>query len=143
MSNVLTDWRTALVTLLGTTFPAAEILSGEREGLSRDKDRACVFVLPLTPVSADVNNANPRMAIRFWKKLPKIDASLRDAPPDPEPIEQLMLDLAGMLQPKLTSLGVSTLAYFHVDSITPDVNDEYGVEVLLTGWMRNPSETGG
>lgn len=143
MSNVISDWRAALVTLLGTTFPSARVVSGERSGRAVDKDIVCVFAAPLTPVASDVNNANPKMTIRYWKTHPKISAKLRDVPKDPAPIEQLMLDMAAMLQPKLTSLGVSTLAYFHVDSISPDVEDEYGVEVQLTGWMRNPAETGG
>lgn len=143
MSNVLTDWRAALTTLLQTTFPGLEVVQGDRTGISRDQDRACVFPGPFVPDQRDINDARPRMVIRYWKKYPKIDSSLRDVPPDPGPIEQLILDLAAMFQPKLVTLGVTGLAYFHVDSITPDVNDQYAVEVSLTGWMRNPMETGG
>lgn len=144
MSNVLTDWRVALQTLLSTTFVSSnlEVLAGERSGLARDRDRACVFAGPLVP-DADVNDARPKMTIRYWKKYPKVGTlSLDEEPVDPSALEQLMLDLAAMLQPKLTTLGVSTLAYFHVDSITHDMG-EYGVEVQMTGWMRNPAETGG
>lgn len=144
MSNVLTDWRQALQTLLGTTFVAdnVEVLAGEQApGLNRDRDRACVFAGPLVPDS-DVNDARPRMTIRYWKAFPKVGPKLATVPTDPSPLEQLMLDLAGMLQPKLTTLGVSTLAYFHVDSIRHDM-EEYGCEVQMTGWMRSPMETGG
>lgn len=145
MSNVLTDWRTALVTLLGTTFPSAEVVSGEpptSDTVQRDKDRVWVWTGPLVADTRDVNDARPRMMIRYLKAQ-NVLLQNKQEPPDPAPIEQLMLDLAGMLQPKLTTLGVASLAYFHVDSITPDYRDDYGAEVQLTGWMRNPMETGG
>lgn len=147
MSNVLTDFRVALQTLLAATFTTTnlEVLSGEQQGGtpgSRDRDRACVFAAPLVPDGTDVNDARPRMTIRYWKPYPKIGPRLAEVPVDPSELEQLMLDMAAMLQPKLTTLGVSTLSYFHVDSISHDM-EEYGVEVQLTGWMRNPMETGG
>jgi hypothetical protein len=142
MSNVLTDWRVALEALILTTFPTATKQSGDRTGRVVNNDRYSVHISALV-ADADVNDARPRAVVRYWKAKPKVGANLASAPPDPAPLEQLIVDLAAMFKAKITTLGVSTLAYFHVESITPDYDDEYGVECVLVGWMRNPMETGG
>ena len=138
-----TTFQTSIRTLLVSTFPAAEVKIGERaaQTVRRDKDFACVFTGPIKPVGGNVNNANVALTIRFWKKKAKAGPQLRDVPNDPTPIEQLEADLAAMLKPVLAS--TAGVDYFHVESITPDVNDEYGVEVVCTGWGRNPAEAGG
>jgi len=140
--NAIT-FQTSIQTLLESTFPTAEVKIGERtaQTVRRDKDFACVFTGPIKPVGGNVNNANVALTIRYWKQKPKIDAKLRNTPLDPTPIETLQAALAAMLKPVLAS--TAGVDYFHVESITPDVNDEYGVEVVCTGWGRNPAEAGG
>src|SRR5690348_9970945 len=101
MSNLITDWREALVAHLKTAFPEAEVLSGERpetaigrtgsaSAPSRDKDRICVFWPGMTN-AADVNFTQPRMTIRFWKKHSKL--ALKPVPRDDGPLEQAAWDL--------------------------------------------------
>ena len=144
MTNVLTTWRENIAALVTSTFAAESprAIVGERvaQSVSRDSDLFCVFASPIRPTAGNVNNANLVLTVRYWKKYPKVGATLRDVPRDPEPIEQLMLDMAAMFKPHLTDQGID---YYHVESITPDVADEYGVEAVLTAWTRNPAEHGG
>lgn len=132
-----------MVTLLAATFPLAdvdsEIYPGEMDSVSRDKDRIRVFTAPLT-ADANVNNARPKMVIRYFLTDPKISALTGDVPRDPSVVEQLMIDLASMFKSHLNSVG--GMDYYHVESITPD-RDLYAVECLLTAWTRNPAESGG
>jgi len=136
-------FRTSIETLLTATFPSAKIVAGERLAATvrRDKDYACVFTGPVKPVPSNVNNANVSLTIRYWKAHPKLGAQLRDVPSDPAPLEALEASLAAMLKPVIAS--TAGVDYFHVESISNDPNDEYGVEVVCTGWGRNPAEAGG
>lgn len=140
-NNLITDWRTALVTLLDAAFPNAEVLSGQRaDEISRDKDRIAVF-WPGTPESSEVNFINPRMTIRFWAKHEK--TKLKPVPADDGPLEQAAWDLATTLQPVLASLLNTTTPaypgfYFRVVQIAP-VRDEFAIEAQLLGLWKNPA----
>lgn len=141
MSNLITDWRVALVALLEGAFPEAEVMSGQRaDGPSRDKERIAVF-WPVTPESSEVNFINPRMTIRFWAKHEK--TQLKSVPADDGPLEQAAWDLATTLQPVLASLLNETDPaypgfYFRVTQIAP-VRDEFAVEAQLLGLWKNPA----
>lgn len=143
MSNLLTNWREAIQTLLVAAFPAAEVKAevypGEMDNLSRDKDRIRVFTGPLA-ADTNVNNARPKLTVHYFLKQAKISSLTSENPLDPQAIEQTMVDLAAMFEAHLTSVG--GMDYFHVDSITPD-RDLYAVECQLTAWTRNPAESGG
>lgn len=140
-TNLITTWREALVSLLTTAFPEAEVLSGQRaDEVSRDKDRIAVF-WPGIAESSEVNFANPRMTIRFWSKHPK--TLLTPVPADDGPLEQASWDLALALQPRLATLLNDTDPafpgfYFRVLQILP-VRDEYAVEAQLLGLWKNPA----
>jgi len=141
MSNLISDWRTALVARLQTSFPDAEVLSGQRaDDVSRDKDRIAVF-WPGTPEASEVNFVNPKMTIRYWAKRPK--TTLKDVPHDDGPLEQAAWDLALALQPVLAKLLNDTDPaypgfYFRVVQIVP-VRDEFAVEAQLVGTWKNPA----
>lgn len=149
MSNLITDWRTELVTLLKASFPAAEVIPGEwpetpigkaasaAPAVARDKDRICVF-WPGMANDANVNFAQPRMTIRYWKKLPK--TALKPVPRDESVLEQAAWDLATTLQPVQTTLDQANgnRFYFQVVQILP-VRDEHAVEAQLVAWTKNPA----
>lgn len=143
MTNVLTTWRTNIQALLTSTFPSAEvdgeIFPGEMANLSRDHDRIRVFSQPLTADSGNVNNANPKLTVHYFLKLPVVSGLTAEVPRDPAVVEQLMIDLATMFKAHLTGEGVD---YYHVQSISPD-RELYAVEAVLVGWTRNPAESGG
>lgn len=142
MTDLVTTWQTSLQTVLEAAFPTAEILIGERDAVSRDKDRAAIFTrTTLKAWAPNVNNATIPMTIRFWKALPKLSALENVIPRDPTPLQALAATLEATLKAHLTS--ISGIDYMHVEQIVQDVNDEYGVEVQLTGWTRNPAESGG
>lgn len=137
MSNILTDWRQALVTHLKANLQDGdfEVRSGERDGESKDRKLAVVFVpTAFAEESGDVNYARPPMVIRAW--IPRSRQPRPTEPPDPEPIEQLMLDLMSCLQPVQTTLV--TGLYFRVTAVIPDYAD-WGVQASLLGWTLNPA----
>jgi hypothetical protein len=147
VSNLITDWRTALVTLLKASFPTADVIAGEwpetpigktssaSASVARDKDRIAVF-WPGMAEAANVNFAQPRMTIRFWKKLTK--TALKPVPRDEGELEQAAWDLALALQPVQTTLDPGQRYYFRVTQILP-VRDEHAVEAQLIAWTKNPA----
>ena len=149
MSNLLTDWRTELAAALTTAFPAAEVIAGEwpetpvgkqaasQPAVAREKDRIAVF-WPGMAAAANVNFAQPRMTIRYWKKLPK--TKLAPVPRDESDLEQAAWDLATTLEPLQTTLDAANgfRFYFQVVQITP-VRDEWAIEAQLIAWTKNPA----
>lgn len=149
MSNLITDWRTELVTLLETAFPEAEVIAGEwpetpigktgaqPESVARKHDRIAVF-WPGMAEAANVNFAQPRMTIRYWKKLPK--TALKPLPRDESELEQAGWDLALALQPVQTTIDQANgnRFYFRVTQILP-VRDEHAIEAQLIAWTKNPA----
>lgn len=141
MSNLITDWRKAVMAQLDENLQDGifEVLAGERDGLSRDRHLACVFAPPLVTDGANVSFARPALIVRAWVPKPKISATLTDSPADPEPVEQLMIDLAECLQQveRQPTIGISGL-YSFVTQIRPDY-DDWGVEATLQAWTGNPA----
>jgi hypothetical protein len=135
--NLLTSWRQALIAHLEKNLQAGDwtVLAGRRDEPSRDRKLAVVFVpTAFAEDGGDVNFARPPMAVRAW--IPRSKQPFDPIPPDPEPLEQLMLDLMTCLEPVQTTL-VANL-YFRVVQVTPDY-DNWGVEARLAGWTLNPA----
>lgn len=135
MSNVLTDWRTAVMAHLDSQLQGGSfaVRAGEHDGGSRDRKLVHVFV-PSQRTDGEVNFARPQMIVRAWIPKPKVPK--QQEPPDPEPVEQLMLDLAAALRPIIATAVPD--GYFLVDEIEPDYED-WGVQATLTAWIRNPA----
>jgi hypothetical protein len=136
-SNVLTEWRKAVMAQLDTNLQDGgfTVLAGFREGPSKDRDLAVVFVPPMES-DGNVNFARPVLVVRAWKassKMPKTD------PRDPEPVEQLMVDLAECLAPiqVLPDIGGGKGLFWNLQSVEPDY-DDWGVQATLVGWTENP-----
>ncbi len=137
-TNILTAWRRAVQAhldehLQGGSF---EVVAGERDGAA-DRRVATVFAPPVRAEGGNVNFARPILLVRCW--LPKGKQPATSDPRDPEPIEQLMIDVAETLQaiqvlPDLAGDGL----FFHVTQIEPDYED-WGVQATLEGWTRNPA----
>ena len=142
MSNVITEWRQAVMGQLEQNLQAGafagNVLAGERDGVSRDRNLACVFASPLVTDGGNVNFARPVLIVRAWVARPKTPAA--SEPRDPEPVEQLMLDLAACLQQIQRPQLPSALDGFYsfVTQIRPDY-DDWGVEATLQGWTGNPA----
>jgi hypothetical protein len=141
VSNTITLWRQAVMAQLEANLQDGEftVLPGERDGLSRDRKLACVYAPALATDGANVSFARPVLIVRAWVPQPRISAKLKDVPADPEPVEQLMVDLAACLQEiqAQPAIGISGL-YFFVTQIRPDY-DDWGVEATLQGWTGNPA----
>lgn len=119
---------------LDTNLQAGAFLvqAGEVNGAQKRK-YACVFA-PGLPVDANPNYVRPTLIVRAWIKKPSIVRTTVPAP-DPELLEQLMLDLITTLQPKRVTL-LDEL-YFDIAGSQIDYAD-WGVEVTLVGWAINP-----
>lgn len=140
MANILTDWRVAVMARLDTQLQGGvfEVRAGERDGESKDTKLVVVFVPPVRAEGGNVDWARPILLVRAW--LPKPKQPRTGAPPDPAPIEQLMIDLMTTLEPIQELELASGALYFFVTEVTPDYED-WGVQATLTGWMRNPATT--
>jgi hypothetical protein len=141
MSNILTDWRLALIAHLETNLQGGifDVRSGERdEGLgSKDRPLAVVFT-PTIKDAANILFSSPPMLIRAW--LPQSTQPKATAPRDPGPLEQLAVDLMTTLEPVQASLLPGRL-FFHVAEIAFDYVD-WGVQATLSSFTGNPA-TGG
>jgi hypothetical protein len=137
MSNVITDSRKAIMAKLLSDLTATNglpftVVAGTRDGVSRDRNIACVFAPPLK-INGNVNFANPAMVVRAWVKQPKPPKAT--SPQDPEPVEQLQIDLLRVLGEIVLPAGLNI--YWIVDEITTDYAD-WGVQATLRGWTPNP-----
>jgi len=132
VSNVLTDWRTALVDHLDANLQGGSytVLSGPRDGAT-DRKLACVFV-PAWQQARDVSFGTPPMIVRAW--VPQPTTLAPTSPQDPGPLEQLAVDLMTTLQPVQTTLLAAL--YFWVAKIRFDY-DDWGVEATLQSYTRN------
>lgn len=133
MSNILSDWRQALVTYLAANLQGGTftVESGVRDGQSFDRKLACVFVPDWQP-DRNVNFARPPMVVRAW--WPKSMQPQNVIPVPPDDLEQLAVDLMTTLEPVQTSLVAGL--YFWVSKVRIDYED-WGVEAQLTSWTRN------
>jgi hypothetical protein len=136
MANVVSDWRQALVTALATSFPNAEVKSGQRQGVSRDKDRINVFFGGWNRSQDRAVLAQPTMIVRAWKSDSKIPDSAW--PNDPTELEQLSIDLLAALRAIQALPTLTRPWFFNVDSVTIDEDpEEWGVEARLVAWTQN------
>jgi hypothetical protein len=136
MANVVSDWREALVTALATAFPNAEVKSGQRQGVSRDKDRVNVFFGGWQRSQDRAVLAQPTMIVRAWKSDSKIPGATW--PNDPEELEQLSIDLLTALRAIQALPTLTRPWFFNVDSVTIDTDpEEWGVEARLVAWTAN------
>jgi hypothetical protein len=134
----VSEWRLALVEHLRLNLPDRDaktwkVLSGARDGKSDDRKLAVVFSGGL-PVDQNVNYCRPVMIIRAW--IPRSKQTRQSEPPDPAPLEQLMIDLMATLQPVRVTL-LETVS-FEISNVEPDFAD-WGVQVTLVGWAVNPA----
>lgn len=143
--NVITEWRQAVQTQLETSLQggayAGVVVAGECDGAQHRK-LACVFAPTFETDGGNVSFARPTLIVRAWVPKPKTPSST--VPVDPEPVEQLMIDLAACLQgiqtPSLASAKDGLYAF--VTRIRPDYED-WGVEATLQAWTGNPATSGG
>jgi hypothetical protein len=141
MANVGTSWRLWLVAALDTAFPDAEVKSGRRQGVSRDKDRINVFTDPAVQghLPDRIVVSSPRMVIRYWKRRSEVPAP--DSPPDATELEQARQDLETFFEthqrPPVTDLWFAQLESVHID----DDPEEWGVEARIVGYGRNLAVT--
>jgi hypothetical protein len=135
VSNILTDWRQALMALLDSNLQGGDftVVAGKRDGLSRERKLACVYV-PKIPTDNKIFFARPPMVIRAWVAKPKQPRP--DEPLDPEPVEQLAVDLMALLQPVQSTLLDGIV--FWVADVEIDY-DDWGVQATLTSWTENPA----
>lgn len=136
MANLVSTWRAAVVADLATQFPLADVRSGERTGVSRDKARISVHWPGSNEVSGEVVVGQANLIIRYWPQRSKQMETV--SPSDPTDLEQAAYDLQDFLQTKQTAY--TGVWYCRLVSVTPDYDsDEWGVEAILTAQFTNPA----
>lgn len=136
-SNVISDWRRALVAELKTAYPDALVTSGRRSGVSREP-RITVFSDGYREQGGRVVVANPVMVIRYWPA--RGDTAAAESPADPTELEQASIDLLRLLEDRQSQIerAVTDLWYFRPESALIDEDpDEWGIEVRLVGFAKN------
>lgn len=140
MSNILSDWRQAVMDQLDANLQGGlftgKVVAGEKDGPQTDY-AAAVFVPTLISDTANIDFARPVLTVRTWLPLTKL--LLKTTPVDPTPVEQLMVDVAACLQP-IQSLALSDdkALTFALVKMLPHYAD-LGVETTLRGWVGNPA----
>jgi hypothetical protein len=141
MPNQITDWREHVVTTLAAAFPSAEVKSGRRSGVSRDKDRIAVFFEGWDVDAARVVVAKPVLVVRYWKdnsKQPPTSTSWTGH--DASELEQASIDLLDALRPiqGLTGIAGRRPWFFVIRTVRVDEDpEEWGVEARLEGFTAN------
>lgn len=143
-SNLITDWRVTLMGLLAETFPEARVEEGvPPDKISRNSDLIAVYTPGIAEATGEVNFAQLRLSIRYYKARAKLN--IKSVPPPEAPLEQAIWDLAKCLQPVQQSLWLRDGApaslqgrYFRILAISP-VREEYAVQGQLMMWTSNPA----
>jgi hypothetical protein len=135
-SNLITDWRRALISELRSAYPQALVESKRRSGVNKDAQaRIAIFFDGYDEEAGRVSVARPQMMIRYWP--PRSDIETSD---DPTELEQAAYDLVRLLEDRMkqVEIAVDDLWYFRVVSAqTDDDPTEWGVELRLVGFARN------
>lgn len=137
MANALSTWRDATRAhladtdnLVGANGLGFTVLDGRRDGESKDRNLACVFLAPAAEWPTDVNFLRPVLVVRAWEPKPKLRRA-SPSPPDPEPLEELVSKVIDTLQGVRTSLFAG---YFETGAYRLDP-DDWGVEVELVAYL--------
>ncbi len=136
-SNLISDWRRALIAEFKTAYPDALVTSGRRTGVSREQ-RITVFSDGFREEAGRVVVARPVMVIRYWPA--RGDTAAAESPADPTELEQASVDLMTLLEARQTQIesAVTDLWYFRPEQALIDEDrEEWGVEVRLAGFARN------
>lgn len=136
-SNLISDWRRALIAELKTAYPDALVTSGRRAGVSREQ-RITVFSDGYREDASRVVVAHPVMVIRYWPA--RGDTASAESPADPTELEQAAVDLMTLLEARQAQIesAVTDLWYFRPEQALIDEDpEEWGVELRLTGFARN------
>jgi hypothetical protein len=92
VTNLITDWRTAVQEYLADQFPDADVRGGHDNTVNRDqKDQILVFWPGWPELARDIALATPTLTIRYFPSLSKQPTTT--SPRDEAPLEQAAVDL--------------------------------------------------
>lgn len=136
--SVIRDWREAVHTHLAASFPAADVVSGRRTGVARDRDVIAVFWPGWRVNQRDIALATPTLTIRYWPARSKQPSTT--SPPDPGDLEDAAAALMEAMRDKRKSGDfVAGLACF-VSEVTPVYDDdEWMVEATVQALALHPA----
>lgn len=134
--SVVTDFRLALVAALTASFPDADVRSGARSGVSRDKDRINVFFGGWEVQRERVVVAQPIMFVRYWRQNPETPST--EQPQDPTPLEDGATALLDALRAVQDLPTLTRPWYFNIEYVRTDEDPlEWGIEARLSGYTAN------
>lgn len=99
MSNLITDWRAAVISYLSDQFPAATVKGGRDASVNREaQDQILVFWPGWPELPRDIALATPTLTIRYFPSLSKQPSTT--SPRDEASLEQAAADLMLAMAPK-------------------------------------------
>lgn len=131
---MITEWRQGVAEYLVDTFPAAAVLSGEQDGVVRDKDTIIVWFPGWKVLARDIALAGPTLSLRYFPARSKQPSPT--IPPDPSPLESATDALIAAFHRGTQGAGFFTtgIACYLADA-TPNYRPElWRVEATLAAY---------
>jgi hypothetical protein len=143
VTNVITDWRVAVIEYLAGEFAEADVFGGRqlRAGANRNaKDQIGVHWPGWPQLSRDIALATPKLVIRYWPKISKQPGT--STPRDPAPLEQAAVDLMVAMAAKRRPGDFTANVACHVaDCIPNDDPEVWMVEATVEAFAMNLAVT--
>jgi hypothetical protein len=131
---VIAEWRQGVHDYLATQFPAAAVLSGQQDGVVRDKDTILVWFPGWKVLGRDIALSTPTLTLRYFPARSKQPSAT--IPPDPQPLEAATDALIAAFHRATQVPGFFTdgLACYLAD-VTPNYQPElWRVEATLASY---------
>jgi hypothetical protein len=137
--SVLGTAITAIAAHLASVFPAAEVVKGNRTGVSRDKDRIAIFNPGFPVTRPDLAFSNPKIIVRYFVSRSKqLDS---DATPDPTSLYDAQEALLAAFQGKdVTGSFAANFACVAFETTVDDTPEEWRVDLTITTYTFNPAK---
>ena len=129
----------AIAVHLAATFPAAEVIKGNRTGVSRDKDRLAVFNAGFPVTRPDLAFSNPTITVRYFVSRSKQPDS--EATPDPDDLYDAQENLLAAFQGRdVTGSFAPNFACVAFETTIDDTPEEWRVDLTITAYTFNPAK---
>lgn len=137
-TSPVAQWVALLMADLAVAFDTAEVLEGERSGVSHDMDRIAVFDTGLEEMAGRVVVGQTRVHVRYWPARSRLPGD--ETPADPTVLTQAAHDLAAFLQAKQASYAATGVWFSRMLSCVTDRDPaEWGVEAIVLLQFDNPA----
>lgn len=120
-------------------FPAAEVVVGDRSGVTRDLDRIAIFNPGYPATRPDLAFSNPQIIVRYFVSRSKLPGA--EATPDPSALYDAQEQLLAAFQGKdVTGSFAANFACVSFETTVDDDPEQWSVELTITAYTFNPAK---